>query len=262
MAARTWRDGQTAALRRHYLEWQAYDSEHFHIRFSEHDSNLIPWLAQEADRAAEEVAILLPHHLQDNPWLVVVPDRETMQKAFGWGDSTGALGVYMVDTIKVLSPLAWDWLREEKRLKHFQAEGPLAHEYTHYVLDLRTGGNYPYWFSEGLAQLVEYKLNGYEWLEADSSLGSTVYTLSELERKFSGLDRQALAYRQSLSIVTYLESLQGMEGINALLDDLGRGHSFYQALHGLFGLDRESLGAEWQQWYRQDGRWFLTASRK
>ncbi|MBS4021157.1 MAG: hypothetical protein KGZ79_01860 [Dethiobacter sp.] len=261
-AAVAWRAGQAAVLRSHYAGFERVESDYFHIRINAADSELAPRLAQEADRVVGEVAKLLPHiHKTDKPWLIIAPDQKTLKAAFSWGEGTGALGVYMVDTLTILSPSAWDWVTKEKRLEVFLAEGPLAHEYTHYVLDLRTGGNYPYWFSEGLAQLVEYKLNGYEWVEQDSSL-SDFYTLAELESDFTALDRQALAYRQALSKVSYLESLRGMEGLNDLLDDLGRGISFYQALSEIYGLDRGSFTEQWQSWFRQDQRWFLTASRK
>jgi hypothetical protein len=254
-----WRGSQVTVLRRHYLGWQAMDSTYFNIRFTECDSDLMPLIAHEADLIVERVSELLPHEKKsDKPWLVISPNQHTLKEAFGWGDGPGALGVYMADTITVLSPRAWVWVRAKKRLEVFWEEGPLAHEYTHYVLDLRTNGNYPYWFSEGLAQLVEYKLNNYEWVEEDSSLDRRSYSLEELDAGFPALCSQALAYRQALSLVTYLEFLQGMDGLNLLIDALGRGRPFYRALADIYSLDKESLEAGWQDWFRQDQRWFLT----
>ena len=147
---------------------------------------------------------------------------------------------------------------EDKRLEVFSQQAPLVHEYTHFVLDLRTKGNYTRWFSEGLSQLMEYNILGFEWLEAGSSLSDSKYTLDELDRSFDSLPSDALAYRQSLSMITYLESLQGIEGLNELIEQLSKGIPFYRALQQVYGLDRSEFDANWQSWYPKDARWSLT----
>ncbi len=250
-------------LRSHYREWPGLESARFLVRYSPADRALAGRVAEEADLAAAKVARLLPHAMPaDKPWLIIVPDQSTMKKAFGWGEGGGALGVYLAHTIKVLSPRAWHWLPVRDRVAVFAAEGPLVHEYTHYVLDLRTGGNYPYWFSEGLAQLTEYKINGYQWLEEDSSLAAGTFTPKALDRALNRPDTQARAYRQSLSLVTYLEALQGMDGLNRLIDGLGEGVPFDWALKKVYGLDQSGLWQQWELYCLADSRWFLPSGRK
>jgi hypothetical protein len=250
-------------LRGHYREWPYIESERFVVRFTGADRELAGLIAKEAETAAAKVADVLPHQLAaDKPWLVIVPDQATMKKAFGWGEGSGALGVYLADTVKVLSPRAWKWLPAKDRFKAFAAEGPLVHEYTHFVLDLRAGGNYTYWFSEGLAQLAEFKINGYEWLEADSSLGRGIFASTALDRALNRPETQARAYRQALSLVTYLEIRQGPEGLNRFIDVLGLGTPFDQALREVYGFDRAGLWQQWEEYFPDDTRWFLTAGRK
>lgn len=251
-----WRGVSAAAVRRHYRHWSAMETEYFHMRFSEDDRELAVRIGLEADRVVREVAKLIPHDTAERPWLIIVPDQETMKQAFGWGDGTGALGVYLADTVKVLSPRAWEWENENERLALFLKQGPLVHEYTHYVLDAKTGGNYPRWFSEGFSQLAEYHILGYEWLESSSSLASSRYSLLDLERTFDKLPDQALAYRQALSMVTFLESLQGMAGLNRFIGALERGAPFYRALEQVYGTDRTTFAAWWHQWHSADNRWF------
>ncbi|MDW7652338.1 MAG: hypothetical protein SCK29_14080 [Bacillota bacterium] len=258
-AQAVWQGASAVSVRHHYRYWPALESKHFHLRYSEADRDLAEWLGREADHAALQVANILPHNMdQSRPWLVVVPDQETLKRVFGWSDATGALGVYVADTVKILSPAAWEWREPEKRQALFSKQGPLVHEYTHYVLDLRTNGNYTRWFSEGLAQLLEYHILGYEWLEAHSSLAAPHYSLEELDRSFDNLPHEALVYRQSLCMVTFLESKGGTEKLNELIDTLGDGVSFYAALEQVYGLNKADFFNEWQQWYPQDSRWFMT----
>jgi hypothetical protein len=257
-----WGNISAVSMRQNYRDWPSLESAYFHIRYSGDDRALAPLVAEEADRSAERVAAVIPYRqAPQKPWLVIVPDQNTMRHAFGWGEGTGALGVYTSNTITVLSPRSWDWEEENMRLFAFAGEGPLVHEITHYALDVRTGGNYLRWFSEGLAQLVEYNLLGSEWLEADSAL-NRLYSLDQLDGSFDYLDSQPLAYRQALSLVSYMEYLHGMEGINRLIDRLSKGTPFYKALHAEYGLDREAFLNGWQSWYSEDSRWFVTRRRK
>jgi len=260
-AVSVWRGVMTSAVRRHYYGWSSLESTRFHLRFTEKDRAVAEWVVHEAEQAASLVEEILPYHPPAaKPWLVIAPDQATIRQSFGWGEGTGALGVYLLDTIILLSPQAYEGGDDAERQLQFVRQGPLVHEFTHYVLDVRSRGNYPRWFSEGLAQLIEYRLLGFEWLEADSSLGHRLYEQDELDYSFEELPRQALAYRQALSMVTYLESLRGLEGLNLLLDKLAEGLPFYLAVEAVYGLDRDSLVESWRVWFLLDVRWFLTAA--
>jgi hypothetical protein len=250
-------------VRRHYRDWPSLESSTFHVRYPAGEGQTALWVAAQADRAALLAAKELPHRQSSGkPWLVIIPEQEFFRQVFGWGEGTGALGVYLAETVKVLSPDAWEWVDEKERSVVFTRQGPLVHEYTHYVLDIRTGGNYTRWFSEGLAQLLEYHILGYEWVEDGSPLNNPLYSLREMDSSFDRLPNQALAYRQAFSIVSYLEELQGMEGINALIDRLAVGVPFYLALHDVYREDKLTLVHNWGEWVCLNDRWTATKSRK
>jgi hypothetical protein len=247
-----------AVIRHHYRGWLSLETPRFHLRYINISREEAEWVAALAEQAATRVGEKLEYRpAAAKPWLVIAPDQNAIRRAFGWGDGTGVLGAYLADTIIVISPQTFYEADEAARRHFYRRQGPLVHEITHYVVDARTGGNYPRWFSEGLAQLMEYRILNFEWLEPGSSLSHGVYSPDELEEAFDTLDNQPLAYRQAMSLVTYLESLRGLEGINRLLDMLARGKPFYQTVHAVYGLDRNAFHESWLRWFPAQPRWFL-----
>jgi hypothetical protein len=246
------------AVRRHFRHWLTQESAYFQLRYTESDQELAAWLGRQADEAVEQVTQLLPYTPTAKPWLVIAPRQTVLRQTFGWGENTGALGVYVADTIIILSPRAWEWEHPLLREAVFARRGPLVHEYTHYLLDQRAQGNYPRWFSEGLAQYIEYQVLGHEWVEAGSSLANPLYSQQELTDDFDQLPNQALAYRQSFSMVSFLAALQGDAALNNLITLLGRGEDFNTALEQIYGLSPQALRTAWENWIETDLRWQQT----
>lgn len=56
------------------------------------------------------------------------------------------------------------------------------------------------WFTEGLAQRIEYQVSGYLWIEQDSTLRQKLYSLDELEKRFDRLSNQPLAIGSPTSL--------------------------------------------------------------
>ena len=115
----------------------------------------------------------------------------------------------------------------------------MAHEYTHLVIDEKTKGNYPRWFSEGLAQYVEQSLN---YFTTQAPRDKTImYSFEQLEDNFDQQVDQERAYWQSLQAVTYIIDTFGVEMIDEILVRLARGHRFETILLLLTGHTYESL---------------------
>lgn len=242
-------------LRSNFQEWEALDTEYFYLRYPAKEADFVQWWAREADEAARKVNEIFQYRAKKKPWLVIVPDQATMQKVFGWSDSTHALGVYQADTILLLSPQAWNWLPQGRQISVFAAENPLIHEYTHFVLDNEAKAFYPRWFSEGLAQLLAYRLQGYVWVDEESLVGTEVFPPPELERSFDKVETQEVAYGQALSMVTFLAELQGMEGLHAVIKLLAQGRNFYKALAQVYALEENEFFLLWRQWWQENPHW-------
>lgn len=240
--------GRTQALAA--LEgFHLHATEHFDIFYTEADTAIVPLVGEVAESVYGPVSQWVGYLPKTRVPIIMYPSRAELRKAFGWGQSESALGVYWRGTIRLLSPNVWldtRSLKDQHRL--FRKLNPLAHELTHYVLDYMTDGNYPRWFTEGLAQFVEYRISGYLWLERESSLRQPLYTLTDLERRFDSLSNQPLAYRQSYLIVKLMHDRRGNEGLSQLMRLLADGTEFKDAIKRVYGRTMEQLFDEWLGW--------------
>jgi cbb3-type cytochrome oxidase subunit 3 len=232
--------------------YEMLSSPHFHLHYSPLDADIAPSILETAEeiypRVVKEIGFAPPTPVV----MVIYPDRETFRREFGWHEDISALGVYWTGTIRLLSPHAWmpDRTLAEKK-KAFRRLGPIAHELAHLILDYVAHGNYPRWFTEGVAQRVEYQVTGYLWMDRKTLGWQPVYSLRQLDREFDYLPNQALAYRQSFLMVDYLAKLHGPELLKVLYLELGRSPSFRKGMERVYGLTPDELHAQWWNWYQE-----------
>jgi hypothetical protein len=124
----------------------------------------------------------------------------------------------------------------------------MVHEFTHLVFDHMTRGNYPRWFTEGLAQYVEYKVNHYEWRTSSNSLSNNEYNMTQLDNDFDELPNQSLAYRESLAAVRYIAEVHGEEKLCQVIEALAVGRDIRQAITGAVDMDYTGYEASWKSW--------------
>lgn len=213
----------------------AKETPHFIIRYTDSDADIVDMVAEAAEAAYQPVTTALNYAPSGKTLILVYPDRQAMKQAYGWSGDASAMGFYWGGVIQILSPKAW--MKNNLSIAEFIRTGPLAHEYTHLVLDHLTRGNYSRWFTEGLAQYEEYRVNGYEWVTADNRLTGKLYTAEELDRDFDELPNQSLAYRQSLAAVRYIAEVQGEAKLNQVLLYLKAGERTDQAIEKTLGMD-------------------------
>ncbi len=240
------------------------ESPHFVLHYDESlDGAWAPVVLACAERAHEAVSRRLgwsPAGREGKVPVLLHPTRTSLDRQFASRDGLEAVGAYWCGVVQVLSPRLW--LAEEPGAAAVAAlwtDGPLVHEYTHYVLDMLVpAGNYPRWFSEGLAQYVEYRETGYLWLGGGASAGllpgseGPLYSLPELGRDFDGLENTAVAYREAFLLTAYLVDYSvGWDGLHTLLGEMARGRPFEAALEKVTGLSPKEFESRWLEWLRE-----------
>jgi hypothetical protein len=222
------------------------ETEHFIIKYHPADAQAVDMVALAAEAAYEPVGKIVNYTPSKKPLIIIYKDRASMKKAYGWSGENSAMGFYWGGVIQILSPLAW--LNDAASASEFVKKGPMAHEYTHLALDYLLRGNYPRWFTEGVAQYVEYSVNGYEWITKNNSLKENSYSMEELDKRFDELPNQAMAYRQSLAIMRYIIETHGKESFSKMLIDMKNGAKTDKALKGAIGLDYRELEKRVRYW--------------
>ncbi len=233
------------------------ESQHYMLEYEAPDAAVAPMVLRTAESFYGPVTRDLGYTPHGKVTLILYPDREELSNSFGWASTQDAMGVYYTGVIRVLSPRVWTGTDDPVRMERsFRKNGPIAHELTHYVLDYKTAGNYPRWFTEGLAQYEEHRLTGFVWIEPESTFNQNLYTLADLTDRFDRLANQALAYREAFSLVSFVSERFGPDRLNALIDDLASGTSFDRAMKQHVGLAGDDLQKAWLTWvYDHPNRW-------
>lgn len=222
------------------------ETPHFAVRYRDGDNEMAQLVAQAAEQAYQPVTTMLGREPNSKTLIVMYPDRSELRKAFGWSGDESAMGVYWGGVIQVLSP--HDWMKSGVSADEFSHSGPMVHEFTHLVFDHLTQGNYPRWFTEGLAQYAEYTINGYEWLTATNSLSGRLHTMAELDANFDDLANQSLAYRESFAAVRYIAEVHGDDALRQVIDQLSAGRKIDRVIQSVLAMSYPEYDQNWKQW--------------
>jgi hypothetical protein len=180
--------------------------------------------------------------------IIIYPDEAALDQSAGLPRTADDIGLYDAGTIRIANPVSWvsgsDWPAV------FRAEGPVAHELGHALLDWVADGNYPAWFNEGVAQEEDYRATGYLWLTPTNSLSGRLYTMRQLDADFYGLANQSLAYREGLSLVQYLIARRGQPAFDRFVAQLGQSGTVDGDLQAAYGVTEAGLYRDWVSWLR------------
>lgn len=229
--------------------WESMKGSHFEIRYQPEDVDMASIVLNTAEEAVEPVNARLGYAPQGRMLVLVYPTREALGKSFGWAADQSAMGVYWAGTIRVLSPAAWIESGPQYQVaQEFRTTGPMVHEYTHLVVDYISRGNYPRWFTEGVAQYIERDFTGF--MLSDQVIGSEEewFSLNELDRNFDTPLGQPKAYRQSLAMIDYLGQEYGEDAFVRILHRLGQGVSFETAWKDETGVSLEQFEDSFGVW--------------
>lgn len=203
---------------------------------SEYDIRIAPDLSDSADLWTQEamgrhygsLGTYFGQHLPSP--LVVVVDTQALNAYIGGDYSLSSAGAYQSGVVLL-------GFREEQET----LDRTLVHELGHHYVHGLARDNYPSWFSEGVAQLLEEMFCGTIWFDGIMDNDYYKYSINELSGNFHSLPDQISAYRMALELVRAIEVTGGGQAVPAMLGDLGRGISFPQALLTHTGMDLETL---------------------
>lgn len=208
--------------------FERLDTEHFIIKYTEANRQNAPIVSEAAEQIFEPVIRMFNFEPPAPTMVVMYPDSASLAKTFGWDKTEKAMGVYWGGTIRILNPD--EWITDGDKRQTFIREGPMAHEFAHLLVDYITLGNYPRWYTEGVAQYVEKKITGFELFNPAKYNNQSVeyYDFVTLEREFDHLD-QGIAYGQCLQATEMIAAKYGEDKVFAILEYLGQGNDMKQS---------------------------------
>ena len=238
---------------RHYL---VLEGEYFRVKFREDAEIAAASLVLEtAESIYTPVNQILQYQPTHKVLIIMYPTEADLARCFGWPADQSALGVYWAGTVRVLSPHAWAVTETGKLDVHqFQRRGPMAHEYTHYVIDQMTAGNYPRWFTEGMAQWVEAELtdftleNPFREEKTKENFAARLYPLAQMDHQFDRLPDQLLAYWESWMAIKFIQAEFGTEYVSALVTELSQGHNLEYVLQQVLAMDLGQFDGKFREW--------------
>lgn len=229
-------------------DMQTLEGEHFVVKYRPLDREYAGLVLESAERFYKPVADKYSFKARSKIPVIIYPSKKELNASFGWTANESAMGVYWAGAIRVLSPAAWVVESDPGKIREtFVASGPMAHEFTHLVVDYATRGNCPRWFTEGLAQYEEYRLTGFRFTSNSPDTGE-FYPLVKMDREFDALPDQSLAYRESLSAVEYIVAVYGEEALHQMIKGLNAGQSISKVMEETLGAGIVEFEQNWRTW--------------
>ena len=206
-------------------DYSVYASFYANIYFTDGERNRIY-----ADTVANCIDFYAPmlyedFSIPDPPKIdiIIYDNAEEMCRILSINCDNIPMGIYYGEVINVLSPSEWIKHDEEVSIKkQFVREGPLIHELSHYITDLKTGGNYSVWLTEGNALYYENKYAAFE-LRDDLKKASESISVDDLENNFRDIN-ESKAYRRSFDIIYDYVEKYGEAKMQNNLEKLKKGH--------------------------------------
>jgi hypothetical protein len=224
-------------------------SEHFYVKFRPEDREGAALVLETAEYFYRPVTEDFGYNPRARIPIILYSSKAEMNRSFGWEAKESAIGVYYAGTIRVLAPHSWIYEESPDGVKEtFVSSGPMAHEFTHLMVDYLTGGNYPRWFTEGLAQYEEYKLTGFEFSEPAGAAGNNFYSMEDIAENFDDLPNQSLAYREAFAAIRYIAGVYGENTLYDMIKSLGDGMKFEDAMQEHLRLDCDGLEECRREW--------------
>jgi hypothetical protein len=160
--------------------------------------------------------------------VIVYPTQQSLESALGRRYTYVPMGVYFGGIINIISPTMWLTGNTDEINERFMREGPMIHEMTHFVLDTKTRGNYPLWFTEGVALYYEYKYAAYEW-RPDLRYEASKLCVTEVVNDFRSFN-ESLSYRKVFDVIMNYIYVHTEYGLQQIITELNGGTPYDEVL--------------------------------
>ena len=222
-------------------DFKQANSLHFIVRYEGNESNraLGQGILASLERSFTELENQLDYSPRDSIAVVLYPDEvfQDVTKMPGW---VGAL-----NDGKIRFPIKGLTFVDDA------VRGILKHELTHSFIRLKTAGNCPLWFNEGLAQYLSGDSSkSFLPLAKQAIVQKRFPALSQLEGPFIGMDadRAAWAYQESLLATEFLMMKYGLADVQKLLENTGKSGTFSTGLRTALRREYAELQKEFEDY--------------
>jgi len=236
-------------------EWKEAVSDNFVIRYAHPKDLVVAELGKEVlEKSRYEIGLDLETY-PDEPVIVeIYPDLESFTLASTLPpenvETTGVVGICKFNRIMILSPRLLP--------KGYTWADTLAHEYTHYLIFLKSENTVPVWLHEGIAKFEESRWREekrnvltpfYETILADALKRDDLVPIEKMHPSLAMLDsaREAqLAFAQAGTSVGFLVDRWGNDGLVSLLDSMRKRDDYESAIEEVTGLGFGDFMTSWR----------------
>jgi tetratricopeptide (TPR) repeat protein len=229
-------------------------SENFIIRYANPKDRVIAEYGKEVlEKSRYEIGLDLEAYPEEPVIVEIYPDLESFTLASTLPpenvETTGVVGICKFNRIMVLSPRLLP--------KGYPWADTLAHEYTHYLVFLKSENTVPVWLHEGIAKFQEERWRErkrnvlspfYETILSQALGNDSLVPIEKMHPSLAMLDsaREAqLAFAQAGTNVSYLVDKWGDEALVKLLDSMKSTDDFKESIKDVTGMDFDSYYASW-----------------
>lgn len=229
-------------------------TEHFIIRYAHPKDSILPIYAQKTlEKAYYEIGSDLGTYPSDSVIVEIYPDPESFAVASTLSQkdiaTTGVVGICKFNRLMIVSPRllpqGYTWL------------DALAHEYTHYLIFLKSENTVPVWLHEGIAKFEEKRwrekkrqvLNPfYETLLARALKENSLVPIEKMYPSFGKLEsayEAQLAFAQVGTIVDFIVRKWGGDALLKLLENLREKDDYKSAVKRVTMMDFSDFYKSW-----------------
>ena len=235
--------------------WKEVGSDNFTIRYAHPKDLVVAELGRDIlEKSRYEIGLDLETYPDEPVIIEIYPDLESFTLASTLPpenvETTGVVGICKFNRIMILSPRLLP--------KGYTWADTLAHEYTHYLIFLKSENTVPVWLHEGIAKFEEARWRQekrnvltpfYETILADALNSDSLVPIEKMHPSLAMLDsaREAqLAFAQAGTSVSFLVDKWGNDGLVALLDSMRKRDDYQTSIEEVTGLPFGDFMTSWR----------------